>query len=223
MSLLDLTSLFASRAAATDEQIMWRVRADDDAEAFGQLVAKWQGTIQRLCIRMLGDAHRGEDLAQEAFVRLYAKRLEYQPTARFSTYLWRVALNLCYDELRRLKRRSETSIDAETASGEDGYSFLDAHPSPEIGPDAEMEQQEQADMVRRALQKLPEHYRSVVVLRHYENLKFREIADVLDIPEGTVKSRMAEGLQILEEILTRAFASEAQTPKARRTRESFVL
>jgi RNA polymerase sigma-70 factor (ECF subfamily) len=220
MSLIDLTSFFA----ASDEQIMGRVRSHDDADGYGRLVTKWQPAIQRLCVRMLGDAHRGEDLAQEAFVRLYAKRHEYQPTARFSTYLWRVALNLCYDELRRLKRRSETSLDTEGMRGEEGFSILDTQASLEPGPDEELAQSEQAALVRDALQKLPEHYRSVVVLRHYENLKFREIADVLEIPEGTVKSRMAEGLSILEEILTRALRSEAQPSAARRVqKESFVL
>jgi RNA polymerase sigma-70 factor (ECF subfamily) len=193
----------------SDEQIMWRVRSNDDPEAFAQLVNKWQGSIQRLCVRMLGDSHRGEDLAQEAFARLYAKRADYQPAARFSTYLWRVALNLCYDELRRLKRRPETSLDIEQNDSDDTFSFLDAHAAVETTPDAEIQTREQAEIVRTALQKLPEHYRAVVVLRHYQDLKFREIAEALDIPEGTVKSRMAEGLQQLSEILTRAFRADS--------------
>lgn len=215
MSLLNLTSLFT----ATDEQMMWRVKNDDDGEAFGQLVGKWQGSIQRLCVRMIGDMHRGEDLAQEAFTRLYSHRKDYQPAARFSTYLWRVAMNLCYDELRRQKRRPETPLQIQNANGEE-FSYLDDHATNDRTPDAALEFQEQAELVRDALQKLPEHYRSVVVLRHYENLKFREIADVLDIPEGTVKSRMAEGLDILQQTLTRAFRAES---KPRINRESLVL
>jgi RNA polymerase sigma-70 factor (ECF subfamily) len=221
MSLLDLTSLFS----ASDEQIMWRVRAHDDAEAFGQLVNKWQGAIQRLCVRMLGDSHRGEDLTQEAFAKLYNKRHDYEPAARFSTYLWRVALNLCYDELRRLKRRPETSLDAQPGDNDEGFSFLDGQPAIDPTPDAQLQNLERAELVRLALQKLPEHYRSVVVLRHYENLKFREIAEVLEIPEGTVKSRMAEGLQQLHEILTRAFRAETEPSPRLRTRrkESLIL
>jgi RNA polymerase sigma-70 factor, ECF subfamily len=207
--------------APSDEQIMWRVRSNDDAEAFAELVNKWQGSIQRLCIRMIGDAHRGEDLAQEAFARLYAKRHQYEPAARFSTYLWRVALNLCYDELRRLKRRPETSL--ESFDTEEPFSILDAHASVETTPQSEMQNREQVELVREALQKLPEHYRAVVVLRHYEDLKFREIADVLDIPEGTVKSRMAEGLQQLSEILTRAFRAESHPRPGTRRNESLVL
>jgi RNA polymerase sigma-70 factor (ECF subfamily) len=216
-------NLLKSILTPSDEQIMWRVRVQDDPEAFAELVNKWQGSIQRLCVRMLGDLHRGEDLAQEAFARLYARRQAYQPSARFSTYLWRVALNLCYDELRRLKRRPETSLDAESLDGDETFSILDSHAAVETTPESEIHNREQAEMVRHALQKLPEHYRAVVVLRHYEDLKFREIADVLDIPEGTVKSRMAEGLQQLSEILTRAFRAEASPRPGPRPTESLVL
>jgi RNA polymerase sigma-70 factor, ECF subfamily len=214
-------SLLKNILSPSDEQIMWRVRSNDDAEAFAQLVNKWEGSIQRLCVRMLGDAHRGEDLAQEAFARLYAKRHQYEPAARFSTYLWRVALNLCYDELRRLKRRPETSL--ESFDTEEPFSILDAHAAVETTPESEIQNREQAELVREALQKLPEHYRAVVVLRHYEDLKFREIADVLDIPEGTVKSRMAEGLQQLSDILTRAFRAESQPRPRTHRKESLVL
>ena len=79
---------------------MWEVTCHDDHRAFAQLVARWEQPIRRLCARLTGDWERGEDLKQETFVRLFAKRKDYQPTGRFSTYLWRIALNLCHDELR---------------------------------------------------------------------------------------------------------------------------
>src|SRR5439155_2548613 len=102
-----INSLFST----TDEQAMWRVQTQDDEGAFARLVRRWEGPIQRLCTRMLGDAHRGEDLAQETFARVFARRKEWQPSGKFSTWLWRIALNLCYDELRRLKRRPEAPLD----------------------------------------------------------------------------------------------------------------
>lgn len=175
----------------TDEQMMWRVQMQDDEGAFARLVRRWETPIQRLCERMTGDAHRGEDLAQEAFVRVFARRKDYRPDGKFSTWLWRIALNLCYDELRRRQRRLELSLDEE--SGESAAE-LDAAKAPEPSPDRALAQREQAELVRLALERLPEAYRAVLVLRHYENLKFREIAEVLEVPEGTVKSRMAEAL-----------------------------
>ena len=209
----------------SDEQLMWRVRTQDDSDAFGQLVGKWQGAIQRLCVRMIGDVHRGEDMAQEAFSRLFCHRKDYQPSARFSTYLWRVAMNLCYDELRRVKRRPEMPLEISVVDGDETFSVLDGHATAELQPDAALQREEQAEMVRRALQKVPEHYRAVLILRHYENLKFREIADVLDVPEGTVKSRMAEGLDLLQQFLTRALRAESAPlpcPEPR-AKESLVL
>src|SRR6266480_7959688 len=198
-----LTAPFASLRslfAITDEQAMWRVQTQDDETAFAQLVRRWEGPIQRLCLRMTGDLHRGEDLAQEAFTRVFAKRKEYQPSGKFSTWLWRIALNLCYDELRRRQRREETSLDG--MCGE-AMAALEAFVAPEPAPDKSLVEQERSELVRRALMQLSETYRSVLVLRHYENLKFREIADVLEIPEGTVKSRMAEGLDLLGKALQR--------------------
>jgi len=182
----------------TDEQAMWRVKMDDDAEAFADLVARWEKPIQRLCARMLGDTHRGEDLTQEAFTRVFARRKNYEPTGKFSTFLWRVALNLCYDELRKINRRGEFSLDE---SANDDAPALEALDSNEPTPDGQLVARERAETVRRALLELSEPYRVVVVLRHYEGLKFREISDVLDIPEGTVKSRMAEALSQLSNIL----------------------
>jgi RNA polymerase sigma-70 factor (ECF subfamily) len=197
--LFSWPSLFSS----TDEQAMWRVRTDDDSQAFARLVERWQKPILGLCTRMTGDAHRGEDLAQETFARLFARRKDYEPTGKFSTFLWRMALNICYDELRKLKRRGEFSLDAHD---DDSNPFDLEADGP--GPDSQMVEGERADAVRSALVQLTEPYRVVVVLRHYEGLKFREIGDVLGIPEGTVKSRMSEALSQLSRILNAVISDE---------------
>ena len=187
-----VTALFTT----TDEQSMWQVQAADDSAAFARLVHRWQGPIRRLCERMLGDAHRAEDVAQETFARLFARRKEYRAAGKFSTFLWRVALNLCYDELRRVRRRSEQPIDTD-----EPLAVERSLAAATLPPDDQLVLSERADAVRQALQELPDPYRAVLVLRHYENLKFREIADVLEIPEGTVKSRMAEALSQLSRLL----------------------
>ena len=207
-----LTSLFA----ASDEQLMWRVKLDDDASAFARLVARWEKPIQRLCGRMTGDAHRAEDLTQMAFTRVFTRRADWEPTGKFSTFLWRVALNLCHDDLRWQQRRGEFSLDAllEVNSAEAEEGFVAGEPT----PDAQVESAERGELVRRALAELPAHYREVVVLRHYEGLKFREIGEVLGIPDGTVKSRMAEALSQLNRRLKHVNEDETcnrktQTPE----------
>lgn len=181
---------------------MRRVQMHDDAHAFARIVERWEAPIQRLCTRMLNDEQRGEDLTQETFARLFAKRKDYQVNGRFSTYLWRIAVNLCYDELRRRNRRPESLLEIEQIDSlEDSPAFSLTSPS----PDLLLLREEQGQIVRAAVQRLSEACRSVIILRHYENLKFREIAEVLEIPEGTVKSRMAEALHQLHRMLADAF------------------
>jgi RNA polymerase sigma-70 factor (ECF subfamily) len=202
---------------ATDEQMMRRVKLQDDAQAFARLMARWEGPIQRLCARMTGDAHRAEDLTQAVFVRVFARRSDWEPRGRFSTFLWRIALNLCHDELRKTNRRGECSFEALAEAGAGGLELLAAEEPP---PDVQAEARERGELVRRAVLKLAPHYRAVVALRHYEQLKFHEIAAVLDIPEGTVKSRMAEALTQLGRLLKPLNENEScnrttQTPELR--------
>jgi RNA polymerase sigma-70 factor (ECF subfamily) len=140
---------------------------------------------------MIGDSHRAEDLTQETFSRVFTQRKAYQPKSRFSTWLWRIALNLCYDELRSPKRREEPWLGPEDETGDP--SFVSSGPT----PDRDAARAEEGQLVRQALQALPEAYRTVLILRHYQDLKFREIAEVLGIPEGTVKSRMVEALSLM--------------------------
>lgn len=208
----------------SDEQAMWRVKMHDDADAFSQLVRRWEKPIRNLCARMTGDLHRADDLSQETFSRLFARRADYEPSGKFSTYLWRIAMNQCYDELRRRKRRSEFALP--TRENDDGVETEIEFVAPDSTPSQSLLEQERADIVRQALLRLPENYRSVLVLKHYENLKFREIAEVLEIPEGTVKSRMAEALNQLHKQLRRAFADKEVSlwkNTSRRTEELMVL
>jgi RNA polymerase sigma-70 factor (ECF subfamily) len=182
----------ARAVAMTDEEAMARLRDEGDRRAFGQVVKRWRARIVRLCRRMLNDADRAEDVTQDVFARLLARPESYGHSARFSTFLWRVAVNACLDERRRNARSAAASPLAETAEAESAV-------QPSLLAAAVRE--ERAELVRVALARLPDHYRAVVVLRHYEGLKFREVAEVLEIPVGTVKSRMAEALDRLAQML----------------------
>jgi RNA polymerase sigma-70 factor (ECF subfamily) len=192
--------------AASDEEAMRRVQRWADPAAFAQLVHRWEGPIRRLCVRMTGDEHRGEDLAQDAFARVFANRHRFEPTRRFSTWLWRIALNLCYEEARKLGRRGDRVADLGDESATPGPGWV---ADDDAGPEGRAVRAERVQLVRTALARLPESHRAVVVLREYENLKFREIAEVLDVPEGTVKWRMAEAMNQLSEQLKPILAAEA--------------
>jgi RNA polymerase sigma-70 factor (ECF subfamily) len=196
----------------TDEQLMWRVKLQDDTQAFATLMDRWQTPIERLGLRMTGDLQRAEDIAQTAFTRVFAHRAEWQAVGKFSTFLWQIALNLCRDELRRIRRRAECSLDALNDTGDAAAGSL---PSEEPTPAARAELSERAEMVRRAVVQLDGQYREIVVLRHYEQLKFREIAEVLGIPEGTVKTRMSEALSRLNLLLKHLNESSLCNPPIR--------
>jgi RNA polymerase sigma-70 factor, ECF subfamily len=197
-----------SRFSRTDEEAMGLVKTHDDHQEFAWLVKRWERPIHHLCARMLGDPHRAEDLKQDVFLRLFERRKDYQPSGRFSTYLWRIALNFCYDELRRRERRREFLRDGQS---EDEENSLEQQAEETPGPDARTAQLEEGELVRRALLQLPEIYRAVLVLRHYEGLKLAKIAEILEIPEGTVNSRMAEALSRLSRILQPQFKDAPET------------
>lgn len=218
-ALQSLKALFAP----TDEQLMWRVQTTGDSGAFGELVRRWETPIQRLCARLTGDDHRAEDLAQEIFTRIFAHRAGFKHGSKFSTYLWRVALNHTYSDLRRPHHRRETTLDP--AGDADAPGPFEALADEAPLPDEALTRRETSDAVRQALGRLPEEYRSILVLRHYESLKFREIAEVLDLPEGTVKTRTTEALNAMARLLCRTLElriSPPSNPRARPT-EHLVL
>jgi RNA polymerase sigma-70 factor (ECF subfamily) len=187
-----ITSLFA----ASDEQTMWRVKMYDDPQAFARLVTR-EKPIQRLCAWMTGDPHRAEDLTQTAFARVFARRATGALGAILDVPVAN-RLEPCYDDLRQTQRRGECSLDGLERGGQ---RWRRAFRADEPSPHAQTDARERSELVREALLRLPPLYREIVVLRHYEALKFHEIAEVLEIPEGTAKSRMAEALTQLHRLL----------------------
>lgn len=195
---MNVLSSLSRWCSPTDEEAMRRVKTHGDPEEFARLVRRWEEPIRRLCARMTGDAHRAEDLKQDTFLRLFEKRKGYEPVARFSTFIWRIALNVCYDELRRQQRRREFLVGSEAIDGEE---FEETSPTSQPEPHSAAVALEESELVRKAVLKLPDIYRAVIVLRHYEDLKLARIAEILEIPEGTVNSRMAEALTRLGKML----------------------
>src|SRR5579862_583769 len=191
----------------SDEQAMEDVRADGSSAAFALLVGRWELPIRRLCLRMIGDAHRAEDIAQEAFARVFASRHSFETGRRFSTWIWRIAINLCLEEGRRRRLGEKLQLQIAASASEEASDHGCA-------PDSRASESERASMVREELAALPETQRAVVVLREFEGLKFRKIAQVLEIPEGTAKSRMADALVELSRLLS-PLRDESKKPSIR--------
>ncbi|MFC3882486.1 RNA polymerase sigma factor SigW [Bacillus songklensis] len=165
-----------------------------DQDAFAEIVEYYKDKVYQLCYRMLGNAHEAEDSAQEAFIRAYVNIHSYDSTKKFSTWLYRIATNLCIDRIR--KKKPDYYLDAEI-SGTDGLDMYSQIPSKQELPEDELEKLELQEQIQREILRLPEKYRSVIVLKYVDELSLKEISDILDLPVGTVKTRIHRGREAL--------------------------
>lgn len=174
----------------SDEATLARRAQAGDGAAFGELVQRYAGAVFNQAYRMLGDAHEAEDAVQEVMLRAYSRIDTYDPTRRFVTWLLTIGSNHCIDRLRRRRLRWLTL---------DDVAFW--LPTQEAGPERSALAAEQRDTVQRALQRLPESYRGVTVLRYWHDLSYLEIAEALGLTEATVKTRLHRARKMLEEAL----------------------
>jgi RNA polymerase sigma-70 factor (ECF subfamily) len=169
----------------TDETLIAAFQAGD-LSAFDVLVHRWERKIHGAIYRVLGSEDDARDLCQEAFLKAYRALPSFKGEARFSSWLYQIAINLCRDRMRRRKGRTLVSLD----QVENGTT-LGAH-----GPSA-LDLVEERDLARRvaaAVASLPEEQREVLVLKEYQGLTFLEIAETLELPISTVKTRLYRGL-----------------------------
>ncbi|MBA2876271.1 RNA polymerase sigma factor SigW [Thermaerobacillus caldiproteolyticus] len=169
-----------------------------DQNAYAEIVELYKDKVYRLCYRMLGNRHEAEDAAQEAFVRAYINIHTYNTNMKFSSWLYRIATNLSIDKIR--KKKPSVYLDEEV-SGTEGLTVYSQLPSTEASPEETLESLELQETVQKAIEKLPEKYRSVIVLKYIEDLSLQEISEILDIPIGTVKTRIHRGREALRKHL----------------------
>lgn len=182
-------------AAVTDEQLVART-LDGDVAAFNRLVTRWEGSLYSFVYRYVGHAEDARDICQEAFIRAYSNLDGFRGQAKFSSWLYQIALNLCRSRFRKDQTRRTVSLDDD----EQEYG-LRLVPDAREGPGDAALSSERARAVRDALGELPEPQRTVIILKEYHGLKFREIAEILGTPESTVKSRLYHGLEALAQSL----------------------
>jgi RNA polymerase sigma-70 factor, ECF subfamily len=190
-------------AETSDEQLMLAFRAGD-ARAFEALVRRHRGPVFHFILRFTGQRARSEDLLQETWLKVVRSAREYEPRARFTTWLYTIARNLCVDSARKESHRQAESLEA-PAGAQDadggrplGEALPDGGASPERGAHAARLR----PLLERALAELPEEQREVFVLREYSGIAFKEIAEVTGVSENTVKSRMRYALEALRRRLS---------------------
>jgi RNA polymerase sigma-70 factor, ECF subfamily len=178
----------------TDEELVDAFQAGD-LSAFDALHHRWERKIRGAIYRIMGSDEESRDLCQETFLKAYRGLGTFKREARFSSWLYQIALNLCRDRMRR--RRGKTLVSLETLDqGEEPWG-----PSPSAQD--LVEKRELAGVVAEAVAALPEEQREVIVLKEYQGLTFLEIAEALDLPMSTVKTRLYRGLGQLRDRLER--------------------
>lgn len=181
-----------------DEKKWLKKAAAGSAEAFEQLVLKYQTAVYNLCLRMTGDPEDAADMTQESFLKAWRNLESFQGNSAFSTWLYRLASNTCLDHLRSVKRKPQLSLVMEDEDGEaQALDVPDSAPSPEEQVIALDEQSRLND----ALQALEEDQRQILILRAVNGLSYTEIAEALHLKEGTVKSRLARAREQLRKKL----------------------
>jgi len=183
----------------SDTELMELVK-DSDYAAFDELYGRYRAPIKRFLFSLTWDEDVAEDYLQEVFLRLFRARDRYQPTGKFSSYLYRIAKNYYLAQVRGHKTGpEEVSIAHQEPNGFRPFENLTANPK--VEPEFHLIDGYRQWQIRRAIDSLPDGQKLVFVLSHFENLKYAEIAEALGIPVGTVKSRMFAAVNTLRSLL----------------------
>jgi RNA polymerase sigma-70 factor, ECF subfamily len=182
-----------------DHDIVARCRSGD-REAFAELVRKYQSRVLTLATRMLDNRSEAEDVAQDIFVKVFQSLDEFRGASRFSTWLYRITVNHCLNYIRRRTRQQQTLMGTEAEDW--------GHASSTSNPHKKLEEKERWALVQAKLQTLSPEHRTIILLRDFEGLSYEEIADVLQLESGTVKSRLHRARMELKALLEPYLAGE---------------
>jgi len=197
--------LAAKEATVTDEELLLEYRQNGDRELFAQLVYRYERELYTYLRRYLGDAQMAEDAFQGAFLQVHLKCEQFQEGRRFRPWLYTIATNQAIDARRRNKRHRMVSLDqANEQDHNDVGRLVNLLESGDADPADFAQSAERNQIVRQTLSKLPESMHAVIQLVYYQGMKYREAAEVLDIPVGTVKSRLHAAVAKLSDVWEQA-------------------
>ena len=192
------TAMRVDHGRRSDEELFQEYRTTEDAAVFTELVARYQRELFNYLRRFLGDAAMAEDVFQQTFLQVHVKSELFQSGRKFRPWLYTIATNQAIDYQRRNRRHRRLSLDqSQRSGGEEVGSLMDVVASQESGPHAKAELGERAEWVRDAVGDLPDPLQSAVRLVYFRGMKYREAAQILSVPVGTVKSRLHSALQRL--------------------------
>ncbi len=183
----------------TDEELIARVKQGDRV-AFDELVRRYYRHIYRFLVRFTGRKDLAEDLTQEIFLKVYNSIGKFDESRKFKPWLFAVAANRARDALRSIQRSAKRIGFEHEGSDNENVSLLDVISSDVESPETGIEKQEEREYVKQSLDKLPDKLREILILAYYEKMPYKMIAEVLDIPVGTVKSRLHKAVMAFGKI-----------------------
>jgi RNA polymerase sigma-70 factor (ECF subfamily) len=186
----------------TDETLIARFQ-EGDIQAFDVLVRRYKDQLLNFVFRFVGNRIDAEDIVQETFLRVYKNKHYYKEIAKFSTWVYTIAGNLAKTELRRRKRRKVFSV-SNFVNEERDYDIPDSNRNPEKEVDGSLKD----NFIQKAIEKLPPKFKEVILLRDVQGFAYEEMSQILNIPLGTVKSRVNRGRLKLQEDLKFLFEGE---------------
>ena len=188
---------------ARDDAALMAAIKTGELEAFNALVGRHQRSLINFFYHLCWDRQVSEDCAQEVFLRVYSHLETYEPQAKFTTFLFRIARNLWIDRARSAAVHGKPlSLQRCSGAGDEGPALQDRVASRVPSPVEILSRREQQDALRRAIDQLPEEQKAVVILSEIQGLKYQDISAILDVPVGTVKSRMHTAMDKLKDLLS---------------------
>jgi len=188
----------------SDEILIKRFQ-DGDINAYNEIVHRYKDRLYNFIYRFLNDMDRSEDLVQDTLIKLYTHKNSYREIAKFSTWLYTIAANLARTELRKLKRRKTFSI---TELSFDDREFIIS--SSDLDPSKEHLSQNLEKNIQNALSELPDDFKTIIILRDIQELSYDDISKIVELPLGTVKSRINRGRLKLQQLLKRKGANPTE-------------
>ncbi len=175
------------------DQYLLELTLEGDGDSFGELFERWHRRIYGLILRYVGNREEAQDLTQDTFIRAYQNLSHLSDPARFSSWLYKIALNECRMRFRRKRHTSPVAL--QDCAG------VEQIVAERATPEAVLVAKESFQTLRKAFRRLPEEQKAVIVMKEYQGLKFHQISEILEVPLSTVKSRMYLGLKTLKKLM----------------------